>query len=142
RHSCADFPAGARRRGDRVKRREFITLVGAIGALWSYEANAQKSSKVWKLGMLDTTPKALNERNIAGLRKGLGDLGYFEGRNLQFDYRSTDGNYEISKQLVGELLEQRPDALVVRGTPQLIAAANATRDVPIIMAAIADPLGT
>jgi putative ABC transport system substrate-binding protein len=76
-----------------MRRREFITLVGAaIG--WPLAARAQQAGRVYRLGILETIPEVQNAANLDALRDGLRNLGYREGQNLIIEYRSADGRAE------------------------------------------------
>ena len=120
-----------------MKRREFITLLGAAG--WPLAARAQ--AKVYAIGILETVPRAQNQANFAALLDGLRELGYLEGKNLRIDYRSADGQGERFPELAAELVRNRVDLIVTRGTPVARAAKAATVTIPIVMAAIGEPLG-
>ena len=65
-----------------MKRREFITLVGAVAAVWPFAVRAQQVGKVWRIGMLDTASRELNAVNLTAFQKGLREFGYVEGENL------------------------------------------------------------
>ena len=119
-------------------RREFITLLGGAAA-WPLSARAQ--AKVYAIGILETVPRAQNQANFAALLNGLRELGYVEGQNLRIDYRSADGQGERFPELVAELVRNRVDLIVTRGTPAARAAKAATTTIPIVMAAIGEPLG-
>ena len=67
--------------------------------------------------------------------------GYVEGKNLVIDYRSADGRADRFPQLAAELVGLKVDVIVIRGTPAAQAAKNATGSIPIVMAAIGDPIG-
>src|ERR1700745_2997897 len=66
---------------------------------------------------------------------------YGEGQNLRIDYRSADGQGERFPELAAELVRNRVDLIVTRGTPAARAAKAATTAIPIVMAAIGEPLG-
>src|SRR5262249_9751151 len=88
-HRAADA-ARPRRRGDRVKRRAFITLMGGAAA-WPFVAQAQQKTPV--IGFLSgfTT----NPQFVTAFRQGLGEVGYVEGRNLEIEYRwAEEGQYD------------------------------------------------
>jgi putative tryptophan/tyrosine transport system substrate-binding protein len=123
-----------------MKRREFITLLGGATAAWTLAARAQPAGKVWRIGMLDTTGEAAKSADISAFRRGLAELGYTEEKNLIIDYRSADGRPERFPALVAELLSRKIDLIVTRGTPAAVAAKEATSTIPVVMAAIADPL--
>jgi ABC-type uncharacterized transport system substrate-binding protein len=69
-------------------------------------------------------------------------LGYVEGDNLAIEYRFAEGKAERLSNLVAELLELKPDVLVVAGTPAVRAAQEATSSIPIVMATANDPIGS
>jgi putative ABC transport system substrate-binding protein len=123
-----------------VRRRDFITLVGGVAAAWPLAARAQQAGKVWRIGILETISQPLNAANLAALRRGLRELGYVEGQNLLIEYRSADGRAERFPDLASELVRLKVDLIVTRGTPAVLAAKNATSKIPVVMAAIGEPL--
>ena len=125
-----------------MKRREFITLLGGAAAVWPIVARAQKPAKVWRVGMLDTTAATLNAANVDAFRKAMHQLGYIEGQNLILEYRSGDGHIERFPHLAAELVRLNVDIIVTRGTPAALAAKSATATIPIVMAAIGEPVET
>ena len=119
-------------------RRKFITLLGGAAAAWPLTARAQQD-RVWRLGALETTSKAMNSANYNVLRGALRALGYVEGQNLVIEYRSADGHDERFPHARGGAgrHEGRPDPRA--GTPATMAARNASGTIPIVMASTADP---
>src|SRR5262249_36725322 len=123
----------------RLKRREFITLVGAAVA-WPLAAGAQQP-KV-------PTIRALVIGNISPeefwreFRQGLRDMGYIEGQNIRFEFRSAQGQIDRLPELAAELVRLKVDVIVTWFTPTAVAAKQATRDIPIVMAETGDPIGT
>jgi putative ABC transport system substrate-binding protein len=124
-----------------MKRREFITLLAGAAAARPLAARAQQT-KVWRIGMLDTASQELNAANLVAFRRGLRELGYIEGQNLAIEYRTADGRSDRLPELVSELLRLKVDAFVLRGTQEAIAVKNATSTVPVVMSAVADPIGS
>jgi ABC-type uncharacterized transport system substrate-binding protein len=124
-----------------MERREFITLLGGAAVAWPLVARAQQAGKVWRIGILDTTSVALNAANFDALRQGLRQHGYIEGQNLVIDYRSADGRVERFPDLAAELVHLKVDLIVTRGTPAVVAVKNATKTIPVVMAASGDPIG-
>jgi putative tryptophan/tyrosine transport system substrate-binding protein len=122
-----------------MRRREFITLLVSAAA-WPFGVRAQQAEKTWRIGVLETIPPELNAANFNALRNGLRDLGYIEGQNLTFEYRSADGRAERLPQLANELVRARVDVIVTRGTPAVLAAKDATTTIPVVMAASGEPL--
>jgi putative ABC transport system substrate-binding protein len=125
-----------------MRRREFITLLGGTAA-WPLVARAQQpSAKVFRIGFLGTqTADSLPKRPEA-FRAGLRDLGYQEGRDFVIEYRWADGNYDRLPALLVDLIRLRVDVIVTHGTPAALAAKQATTMMPIVVAVVADALGS
>ena len=125
-----------------MKRRAFMgTLAGGLLAAPLID-EAQPAGKVWRIGVLETTSVALNAANLEAFRQGLRELGYVERQNYAIEYRSADGRPERFPDLAAELVRLKVDLIVTRGTPAVLAAKNATRTIPIVMATSGDALGT
>jgi putative ABC transport system substrate-binding protein len=143
-----DVPAKLLALADEViemNRREFITALGATvtaAFAWPPAARAQQAAKVWRIGVLETVSAASNVANFEAFQRGLRELGYIEGRNYLLEYRSADGRAERFAGLAAELVGLPADIIVTRGTPAALAAKQATATIPVVMAAIGEPLGT
>jgi putative tryptophan/tyrosine transport system substrate-binding protein len=124
-----------------MKRREFLALLGGAAVAASSPALAQQPAKIRRIGILETVSPALNAKNLDALRRGLRELGYVEDRNYVLEYRSADGDAQRYPALADELVRLGVDLIVTRGTPAARAAKNATEKIPIVMAAIGEPLG-
>jgi putative tryptophan/tyrosine transport system substrate-binding protein len=123
-----------------MRRREFIALLGGAAA-WPIAARAQQGGRLRRIGMLETVPAAANAANFDAFRRGLRELGYVEGQNVTIEYRSADGRAERFPALAAELVRLPVDVIVTRGTPAALAAKQATATIPVVMAAIGEPLG-
>jgi ABC-type uncharacterized transport system substrate-binding protein len=123
-----------------MKRREFIAFVGGA-VIASASARAQQTAKTRRIGILETVSPTLNIANLDALRRGLRDLGYIESQNCFLEYRSADGDAARFPALAEELVQLGVDLIVTRGTPSARAAKEATETIPIVMAAIGEPLG-
>ena len=123
-----------------MDRRTFIG--GIAGGLLAapLAAPAQQVGKVYRIGILETIPASQNAAKLDALRKGLRDLGYVEGRNLIIEYRSADGRAERFSDLASELVRLKVDLIVTRGTPAAKAVKSATGTIPVVMAAMGEPL--
>jgi putative ABC transport system substrate-binding protein len=108
---------------------------------WPLAARAQQPAKIYRIGILETVSSSLNVKNIDALRRGLRELGYVENQNYILEYRSADGDGARFPLLADELVRLHVDLIVTRGTPAAQAAKNATETIPIVMAAIGEPLG-
>ena len=125
-----------------MRRREFIALAGGAAAVWPLGVAAQQpAARLYRIGMLETISATLNAANLDAFRQGLRELGYREGKNYVLVYRSADGAAERFPRLVAELVRLPVDILVTRGTPAAQAAQDATSTIPVVMAAIGEPLG-
>jgi putative tryptophan/tyrosine transport system substrate-binding protein len=126
-----------------MRRRAFIAGLGGAAAAWPMPVLAQRTpGRIWRIGMLETIPAALNAVNISTLRKGLGVLGYAEGQHYVIEYRSADGLIGRFPALAAELVRLKVDVIVTRGTPAVVAAKAATTTIPIVMASSGAPLAT
>jgi putative ABC transport system substrate-binding protein len=122
-----------------VRRREFITLLGgAAAATWPVVTRAQQGAMP-RIGILVV---GSSDFFLRVFRQGLHDFGYVEGQNLTVEVRSGGGNLDPLPGLAQELVRLRPDVIVASQTPAVQAVKLATNDIPIVMAAAGDPVGT
>jgi putative ABC transport system substrate-binding protein len=126
-----------------MKRREFITLLGgAVAApslLWPLAARAQQPTRHYRIAFL----ALLGDLDAVIIRQRLAELGYAEGKNLIFDFRSAEGQPERLPQLAAELVKTTPDVIVAGfGTATAQAAQAATATVPVVFATVGDPIGS
>jgi putative tryptophan/tyrosine transport system substrate-binding protein len=125
----------------RWKRREVITLLGGAAAAWPVTARAQQpSGKVYRIGFLGVTSRAEYRGNIDALHRGLRQLGYEEGMNIVVEYRWAEGRYDRLPELAAELVKLNVNVLVTHSTPGARAAKQATSTIPVVMAAVGDPV--
>jgi putative ABC transport system substrate-binding protein len=124
-----------------VKRRKFIAFLGGAAVVAASAARAQQPAKRRRIGILETVSPSLNASNLEALRRGLRELGYVENQNYILEYRSADGEGGRFPALADELVRLGVDLIVTRGTPAARAAKGATETIPVVMAAIGEPLG-
>src|SRR5580692_4966056 len=122
-----------------IRRREFIGLLGGAAAVRPLAAHAQqpKMPTVGALVIGNINP----ERFWREFRQGLRDLGYVEGQNIRFEFRSAEGHLDRLPKLAAELVRLKIDIIVTWFTPTTQAAKQATREIPIVMADAGDPVG-
>jgi putative ABC transport system substrate-binding protein len=121
-----------------VSRRRLM-LLAAASALAPLAARAQ-ARKAHRIGVLETTSLHLNAENMERFRKGMEERGYVEGPTLVLLYRSAEGRAERFPELAQELVRQKVDLILARGTPAAQAARRATSTIPIVMTAVGDPV--
>jgi putative ABC transport system substrate-binding protein len=121
-----------------IDRRAFIAGAIAFSAA-PLAAEAQQAVKIARIGYL-VTNLATSPYLPEAFRQGLRDLGYVEGRNLVIEYRDAEGKVERLPALAAELVALKVDVILAGGTPQALAAKQATRALPIVFAAAADPV--
>ena len=120
-----------------MRRREFITLLGAAAA-WPLLLSAQQAAKMYRIGYLGLTSRAEYAREVEALLKGLRQLGYEEGKNIAIHYQFAEGDYDRLPALAAELVTLKVDVLLTHGTPGARAARQATSTIPIVVMAAAD----
>jgi hypothetical protein len=125
RHPAA--AARPRRRGDRVKRREFIALLGSA-ATWPLTAQAQQGERVRRIGVLAN--QAIDEPEtqvrVTAFVRRLQELGWTEGRNLQIEHRWAAGDTDNARRYAAELVAA-PDVILASGASIVSALQRATR---------------
>src|SRR5215813_10852129 len=94
--------------------RAFAAIVMLVG--WGGMASAQQPAKIWKIGVLVSDSPALNASRAEGLRQGLKDFGYEEGKNITVEYRYAEGKLNRLPELAAELVHAKVDVIVVGGT--------------------------
>ena len=123
------------------KRRRLVMAFGAGAVTGSFRANAQQD-KVWRVGILATRnrPGLLDADAFGQFMRGMRELGYVEGKNLQVEFRWAEGKYERLSGLAAELVQLKVDVIVAAGAQDIDAARKATSTIPIVMATSPDPV--
>ncbi len=135
------FPAPAIGREDGRWRRLFFISILALGALAApLAADAQPPPKVPRIGILWASPISANAHLREAFRQGLRELGYVEGRNVALELRYAEGKLDRLPDLAAELVRLKVDVIVAANTPTALAAKQATRTIPIVMALSGDPV--
>jgi putative tryptophan/tyrosine transport system substrate-binding protein len=118
-----------------VRRRELIAAIG--GALFARPVLAADRARTVRIGVLAPAPL----RPIDSLKQRLHERGWIEGQNVQFEFRWAGSDDKRYPALAAELAALPVDAIITWSTPAVLGAKLATATIPIIMAAIADPVG-
>ena len=109
----------------------------ALGAI----AEAQQPTKIPRIGYLGFGSPSTIPTRIEAFRQGLRELGYVEGKNIFIEWRSAEGNADRLPSLAAELVRLKVDVIVTNGPYSTRAAKAATVTIPIVMAAVGDPVG-
>src|SRR3954454_12273393 len=122
-----------------MRRREIVAVLACAVAVPPL-APAQERAKVARVGYLGTAPAASFLPRLEALRAGLRDLGYFEGKNLNFEFRWAEEPRQLPD-LAAELVQARVDVIFAPTSIEAAAALQATKVVPVVFGGHADPVG-
>jgi putative ABC transport system substrate-binding protein len=126
-----------------VKRRDFITALGAVTAL-PLATRAQQGERMrrigWLVGFAEQDPEAQSRTTV--MVRALGDLGWIVGRNLHIDYRYMIGDSQRFDVQAADLVTLAPDLLLANSTPATRALQQATNTIPIVFAQVLDPVAS
>jgi putative tryptophan/tyrosine transport system substrate-binding protein len=118
-----------------------VTLLVAQPFGFASAADGPQSAPPRRIGVL-LVARSPESRDVQEFRRGLLDSGYSEGRDVVIEWRSANGDYTRVSKLATDLVQRKVDVIVVESTPAAKAARRATSTVPIVMAIVADPLGS
>ena len=119
-----------------MKRRDFLRFLGGAAMAWPLPAYAQQ--KIPRIGVLVTSEPG----TMGPFRQALRDIGYIEGQTIRFEMQVANGMTDRLPGMAAELVRSKVDIIIASQTPAVVAAKNATRDIPIVMGAAGDPIGT
>jgi putative ABC transport system substrate-binding protein len=124
-----------------MDRRAFLGTVG-LGLLPAPRVAVAQSRKTFRIGVLSPYSSATPAPSFQAFREGLRELGYVEGQNLAFEYRSAEEKYERLPELAADLARSKVDVVLTAwSTPAALAAKKATTTVPVVFVGVADPVG-
>jgi len=116
------------------KRKLGSFALGVMLIALGFPAEAQRPTKVPRVGYLSNTDAATDSARAEGFRLALRELGYIEGQNIAIEYRYAEGKRDRFPELAAELVRLKVDIIVISGgDPQVRAAKNATKTIPIVM---------
>jgi putative tryptophan/tyrosine transport system substrate-binding protein len=123
-----------------MRRREFITLLGGA-ATWPLAARAQQPAKLPTIGYLGPSTRSIDSQRLNAFVQRLRELGWNEGRTIDIEYRWAEGRNERLAETAAEFVRRKVDVIVTSATPPTVAAKQATSVIPIVFAAVGDPVG-
>jgi putative tryptophan/tyrosine transport system substrate-binding protein len=124
-----------------MRRRQFITLLGGAAA-WPLTARAQQPGKLPTIGFLGQSTRSATSEWTTAFVQRLRELGWIDGRNVAIEYRWGKGRNERFAQITAEFVRLKVDVIVTSGTPQVLAAKQATSVISIVFTQAGDPVGT
>jgi len=125
----------------KLKRREFITLLGGAAAAWPLAARAQQAGKLATIGCLVPGTPSSHGQWFAVFVQRLRELGWIEGRTVAVEYQWAEGRSERFAEIAAEFVQRKVDVIVTASTTGVLAAKQATSVIPIVFAAAGDPVG-
>jgi len=122
-------------------RRTLILAAAAWPALaWAGAVRAQAPAKVRRIGLLSPSSPSDAALWHQAFRLGLRDLGWVEGKNISIEYRHAQGRSDRLPDLAADLVRLKVDVIVTSSAPATVAAREATRAIPIVIAAAGEPV--
>jgi len=123
-----------------MDRRTFLGTLGIFLLAAPLAAQAQQAGRVYRIGYLDQGPVSVNRRYVNGLREGLHERGWVEGRNFTIEARFAEGRTDQLPALAADLVRLKVDLIATTSTPAALAAKHATTTIPIVIGFVADPV--
>ena len=120
-------------------RREFMALLGGAAVAWPLAARAQQPA-IPVIGYLSVGSPESDASRLTGLRRGLNQTGYVEGRSLVIEYRWAGNQADRLPALAADLVQLQVTAIVAAGVLPALAAKAATASIPIVFIVAADPV--
>jgi putative ABC transport system substrate-binding protein len=124
-----------------VRRRDLITRLGGAAAVWPLAASAQQRAKLPTIGFLGQSTRSASSEWVSAFVQRLRELGWIENSTITIDYRWGEGLSERAAEIAAEFVRLKVDVIVTSGTPQVVAAKQATSVIPIVFATAGDPVG-
>jgi len=125
-----------------MKAKILVYALPALIVATIHAAEAQQPKKVPLIGFLVVPSRAFFANRIESFEQGLHSLGYVEGKNIVIEYRYAEGKLDRLPDLAKELVSIKSDVIVTTSDRSVLALKNATSTIPIVFAAVDDPVGS
>src|SRR5262245_12795821 len=119
-----------------MRRREFITLIGGAAAAWPLVTRAQTVRQRPLIGLLQVQSLTGSARYTSEFLRGMAELGYVEGRDIDLERRYAAGDLNRLPVLANELVKLKPDVILTTTSAAALALMQATQSIPIVAAAM------
>jgi putative tryptophan/tyrosine transport system substrate-binding protein len=126
-----------------MKRRTFITLLGAVAAAWPLATRAQQGEQMRRIGVLMSfaADHPESQPRLAAFQQGLQQLGWIDGRNVRIDHYWGGADANRIRKYAAELVALAPDVILANGSVVVAPLLQTTRAVPIVFVYVPDPVG-
>jgi putative ABC transport system substrate-binding protein len=127
----------------KIRRRQFVSLLGGVAVAWPLAARAQQGERMRRIGVLMASAEddSQTQSFVRDFREGLEKLGWTNGRNVTIDIRWSAGDAERLRANAVELADLKPDVIFAAGASALLRLKEATQTIPIVFAQASDPVG-
>jgi len=126
-----------------MRRREFITFIGATFAAYPLAVDAQQNERSRRIAVLiAVADDAEGQARFAAFRKGMHDLGWSDGRDIEMDVRFVAGDVDRARAYSAELILSAPDVILANGAIVVAALKQKTTTIPIVFAQVVDPVSS
>jgi putative ABC transport system substrate-binding protein len=125
-----------------MRRRDFITLVAGGALAWPLIARTQPSERMRRVGvLLGIGEDTEGQLRVTAFRQQMRELGWIEGKNIQFDVRWGAGDADRVQAHADEMVRSNPDVILASSTPAALALQKTNRSIPIVFTVVTDPVG-
>jgi putative tryptophan/tyrosine transport system substrate-binding protein len=124
-----------------MRRRQFISLLGGAAVAWPLAARAQERMRRIGVLMAMTADDPESTPRLAAFAQGLQQSGWTIGQNVRVDYRWGGGNADNMRKYAMELVALAPDVILAHSSTAVVPLLQASRTIPIVFTALADPVG-
>ena len=124
-----------------MRRREFVTLIGGAAAAWPLVTRAQSARRRPLIGLLQVQSLTGSARYTSEFLRGMAELGYVEGRDIDLERRYAAGDLNRLPVLANELVKLKPDVILTSTSAAALAFTQVTQSIPIVATAMVDPVG-